>query len=227
MAREAFDKKLMDIKNEVLLLGNMVEEAMYSAVEALRKRDLDKAREIYFGDQKINERRYKIEEQALMTIATQQPMAHDLRLLAAILEIITDLERMGDYAKGIARITVKLGAEPPLKPLVDIPRMAELGVEMLHQALQAFVEENVELARKIPIHDDEVDQLYDQVYRELLTYIMADPSTMDRATQLLWIAHKLERFSDRVSNICERVVFMRTGQLSEFDARDEAQKLES
>ena len=226
MTREQYTRQLREIKEDVLLLGSMVQEMLIASVDALKRRDLEKAREVFLSDQGINEKRFAIEEVTITTIATQGPMAHDLRLLAAVLEIITDLERMGDYAKGIARITIRLGAHAPLKPLVDIPRMADLGVEMLGKALQAFMDEDVALARAIPEYDDQVDQLYDQIYRELMTFIMADPKVMEQANDLNWIAHKLERFADRVSNICERGVYMAPGKFSEFDIKDEDKKLE-
>jgi len=153
----------------------------------------------------------------LTVIATQQPLASDLRTIASVLEIVTELERMGDYAKGIARINIMMGEKPLLKPLIDVPRMAEKACDMLHRALDAFVRQDVDLARAIPAEDDEVDDLYNQVYRELLSYIIADPRTIDRATYLLWVAHNLERTADRVTNICERVVFAVTGEMIELD----------
>ena len=165
----------------------------------------------------MNERRYAIEHETFVLIATQQPMAVDLRTLAAVLEIATELERIGDYAKGIAKITIKMGTEPFVKPLIDIPRMAEKARNMLHRALQAFFGRDTELARAIPPEDDEMDALYDQIFRELITYIMADPKLVDRASYLIWVAHNLERAADRVVNICERVIFMVTGEVVEFD----------
>jgi phosphate transport system protein len=148
----------------------------------------------------------------MILIATQQPMAHDLRLLASLFEVISELERMGDYAKGIAVINLRMGNEPLLKPLVDIPRMAAKGTDMLHRALAAFVAEDAETARLIPAEDDDVDHLYEQTYRELMTYVMADPKNIERANWLLWVAHNLERFADRVTNICERTIFIVTGE---------------
>jgi phosphate transport system protein len=144
-------------------------------------------------------------------------MAKDMRTLAGVLEIVTELERMGDYAKGIAKICVLIGHEPLIKPLIDVPLMAEKTRSMLQRALDAFVRQDVELARKIPAQDDEVDDLYNQVYRELLTLIMSNPKNIDQATYLLWVAHNLERTADRVINICERVVFTETGELREFE----------
>jgi phosphate transport system protein len=221
MVRESFDRELRSLQDEVLVLGSMVENALTESVSVLKRRDVEGARAVIAGDRDINKKRFAIENDAMTLIATQQPMARDLRTLAAVLEIVTELERMGDYAKGIARICLMMGAAPPLKPLVDIPLMAEKAREMLHMALDAFVRRDVDLARAIPARDDEVDDLYNQVYRELLTYIMADPHTIDRATHLLWVAHNLERTADRVTNICERVVFTVTGELIEMDSEDD------
>lgn len=217
MLRKTFEQELQHVKDELLVLGSMVEEATLKSVEALKKRDLQAAREILEADRNINARRYAIEENVVVLIATQQPMAHDLRLLASVLEIVGELERMGDYAKGIAVINLRMGDEPLLKPLIDIPRMAQKGVDMLHRALTAFINEDVDAARAIPKEDDEVDALYNQVYRELMTFVIQDPKNIERANWLLWAAHNLERFADRVTNICERTVFLSTGQFIEFD----------
>ena len=187
------------------------------AVDALKRRDLKKAEQIIDADQLVNQMRYAIEQETFVVIATQQPMAVDLRTLAAVLEIATELERIGDYAKGIARIAIKMGTEPFVKPLIDIPRMAEKARNMLHRGLQAFFGRNTELAREIPTEDDEMDALYDQIFRELITYIITDPRLVERASYLIWVAHNLERAADRVVNICERVIFMVTGELVEFD----------
>ena len=183
--------------------------------------EIEAAKKIYYGDQLINEMRYEIENQCLTTIATQQPMATDLRIMAAIMEIITELERIGDYAKGIARINMLMSDEPLVKPLIDIPRMAELGLDMLNRALDAFINQDAETARKIPDEDDIVDALYNQVYRELLTDMIADPTTIDRSNYLIWVAHNLERMADRVTNICERIVFVVTGDILELDISDD------
>jgi phosphate transport system protein len=157
----------------------------------------------------------------MILIATQQPMAHDLRLLASCMEVISELERMGDYAKGIANINIRMGDAPLLKPLIDVPRMAQKDVDMLHRALTAFVNEDVEAAQKIPMEDDEVDALYNQIYRELMTFVISDPTTMERANWLLWVAHNLERVADRVTNICERTVFIATGEMTEIKSTDD------
>jgi phosphate transport system protein len=219
MPRNAFDRELQDLERRLQELGSMVEEALVEAVDALKRRDLEKAEKIIDADRSVNERRYAIEQETFVVIATQQPMAVDLRTLAAVLEIATELERIGDYAKGIARITIKMGTEPFVKPLIDIPRMAEKARNMLHRGLQAFFGRDTELARAIPMEDDEMDALYDQIFRELSTYIINDPRLVERASYLIWVAHNLERAADRVVNICERVIFMVTGELVEFDAK--------
>lgn len=220
MLRKTFETEIKQVKDDVLLLGSMVEESILKSVEALKKRDLKASQKILEADREINKKRFDIESQLMILIATQQPMAHDLRLLASTMEIISELERMGDYAKGIANINIRMGDEPLLKPLIDVPRMAEKGVDMLHRALTAFVNEDVEAARAIPIEDDEVDALYNQVYHELMLFVIQDPKTIERANWLLWVAHNLERVADRVTNICERTVFIATGQLTEIADTD-------
>jgi phosphate transport system protein len=222
MPRETLDRKIRHMYDEILVLDSMVENAALSAVEALKKRDIESARRIYAEDSNINAKRFELENDLIVTIATQQPiMAHDLRLLASIYEVIGELERMGDYAKGIAKIVLLIGNQPPVKPLIDIPRMADIAVSMLHRAVSAFVNGDSEVARAIPLEDDQVDNLYNQVYRELVTIMFTDPSTIDRANHLLWVAHNLERMADRVTNICERTIYITTGQLIEMDKTDD------
>ena len=221
MIRKTFENELQEVKDEILVLGSMVEEAILGTVEALKKRDIKASQQILAADREINKKRFEIENQLMILIATQQPMAHDLRLLASSMEIISELERMGDYAKGIANINIRMGDQPLLKPLIDVPRMAQKDVDMLHRALTAFVNEDVEAAKAIPIEDDEVDALYNQVYRELMTFVISDPKTMERANWLLWVAHNLERVADRVTNICERTIFIATGELVEINASDD------
>ncbi|MFZ5910830.1 MAG: phosphate signaling complex protein PhoU [Chloroflexota bacterium] len=221
MIRKTFENELQQIKDEILMLGSMVEQAILGSVEALKKRDAPAAGKILVADKEINKKRFEIENQLMILIATQQPMAHDLRFLASSMEIISELERMGDYAKGIANINIRMGDQPLLKPLIDIPRMAQKGVDMLHRALTAFVNEDVATAKAIPIEDDEVDALYNQVYRELMTYVISDPKTIERANWLLWAAHNLERVADRVTNICERTVFIATGEMIEIQNSDD------
>ncbi len=217
MPREAFEREIRQLQDELLVLGSMVERALPEAVRALKYRDHKRSRRLIDDDQITNEKRYAIEAETLALIATQQPMAGDLRTLAAVLEIATELERIGDYAKGIARIDLMIGEQPLLKPLVDLPRMAECARSMLHRALDAFVRRDVVLAQSIPAEDDEVDRLYEQVYRELISYVLDDRSAIQQSSYLLWAAHNLERAADRVTNICERVVFTCTGRLIEMD----------
>ena len=221
MIRKTFENEIQQVKDEVLLLGSMVEHAIIASVETLKKRDIKGAEKIIAEDKEINKKRFAIENQLMILIATQQPMAHDLRLLASCMEIISELERMGDYAKGIANINLRMGAEPLLKPLIDIPRMAQIGTNMLHRALSAFINEDVEAAKAIPVEDDVVDALYNQIYRELMTFIIQDPKTIERANWLLWVAHNLERVADRVTNICERTLFIATGEFNEIKSSDD------
>ena len=215
--RTTFHKRLRDIQDELLAMGGMVEKAISLSVEALKKRNLKLARQIIADDQKINEKRFEIEETCIQLIATQQPMAGDLRTIISVLNIITELERIGDHAEGIAKIVVMIGDEPPLKPLIDIPRMAAKTIDMLHRSLDAFMNCDENIARQIAAEDDEVDQLYDQVFRELISFMVEDPKTITRATRLLWVAHNLERCADRVTNICERIVFTVTGKMYEIN----------
>lgn len=221
MLRKTFESEIQQVKDDVLVLGSMVEKAIIDSVETLKKRDIKASQKLFEEDQDINKKRFEIENKLMILIATQQPMAHDLRLLASCMEIISELERMGDYAKGIANINIRMGDAPLLKPLIDVPRMAQKGADMLHRALTAFVNEDVETSKTIPVEDDEVDALYNQVYRELMTYVIQDPTTIERANWLLWVAHNLERFADRVSNICERTIFIVTGEMAEIKYTDD------
>ncbi|MEJ5223906.1 MAG: phosphate signaling complex protein PhoU [Anaerolineales bacterium] len=221
MIRKTFENEIQQLKSEILALGMRVAESLLQSVEALKNRDLAAAQQIIDADKQINEKRFALENQTMIVIATQQPMAHDLRLLASILEVITELERMGDYAKGIAIINLRMGDDALIKPLVDIPRMAQKAADMLQNALTAFVNEDAQSARCIPADDDEVDNLYNQIYRELMTFIVSDPRNIERANWLLWVAHNIERFADRVTNICERTVFVATGENREaYDLKD-------
>jgi phosphate transport system protein len=219
--RETFDNELRKLKDGVLVLGSMVKQNTLESVDALKRRDVKASKRVYLYDRKINEKRFELENKCVTLIATQQPMARDMRSLASTLEVLTELERMGDYAKGIGRIGMMLSERPPLKPLIDLPLMAEICTEMLHQALTAFVNEDEPLARSIPPEDDKVDALYNQIYRELITFMLADPGAIDRANYLLWAAHNLERFGDRVINICERTVYVATGTMEELDVSDD------
>lgn len=219
--RETLDRAIDELLEQVLIQGSMVENALRDSVDALKNRNIDDAKIIYDGDRQINKIHFDIEEDVITLIATQQPMARDLRLLAAILEITTELERMGDYAKGIARITVRIGRDELLKPISEIPPMAEVCISMLHKALQAFIDRDAKAARSIPKEDDQVDAFYNRIYRELMDQMISNPSTIDQANHLLWVAHNLERVADRVTNICERIVFVVTGELLEMDRTDD------
>jgi phosphate transport system protein len=216
MTREIFQQRLQELNDSVLVMGSMVDQAVERSVRALSAQDAGLAQSVIKDDGNINHLRFDIEDSCLLLIATQAPMATDLRVLAAALHISTDLERMADHAAGIAKITLLTANEPLLKPLVDIPHMASIAREMLRDSLRAFVERDTAAAQQIAMRDDEVDALYNQVYRDLLGYMMADPTTVDRATHLLWAAHNLERIADRVTNICERVVFLVSGRMAEI-----------
>lgn len=216
MPRVALDQGLKELHADVLTLGSMVEKSTQRAVEALRARDASLARRVIEDDASIDALRFAIEDRSLLLIATQQPLVHDLRTIAAVLNIITDLERMGDHAEGIATISLMIGDEPLLKPLMDIPRMAEMVTDMLRRALLAFADHDIAASRRVAAEDDAVDALYNQVYRELLTFMIGDPRMIHQATLLLWAAHNLERIGDHVTNICERVIFTETGRMQEF-----------
>ncbi len=226
MPRETLDRQMHHLQDELLLLGSMVEDATMKAMDALRNHDLRTARQVYAHDQVINEKRYAIENAILIIMATQQPMAHDLRVLAADLEITGELERMGDYAKGIGKVVLNLADAPLPIPLLDLEKMAELGVSMLHDALGAFIAENAQLAYQIPQADDEVDELYNRVYHALVNAMIANPEIIDNANHLMWAAHNLERLADRVSNICERTVFIATGELLELEPAEDEEESE-
>ena len=219
--RDTFDRQLHELLDQVLLLGSMVEQAVQQSVNAFLRRDHRAARLIYENDQRINEMRYSLEGECISLIATQQPMGRDVRLLAAVMEIITELERIGDYAKGISKINLLL-AEDVENPATfhDLQRMADMGLGMLRQALDAFVAGDVESARSIPMHDDDVDWLYNHIYRDLVGRMIADTTSIDSANHLMWAAHNLERMADRVTNICERIVYVSTGEMKELDSTD-------
>jgi len=221
MARELFSQKIQQIKDEILLLGSMVEQATLDSVTAFKHRDLEAAKSIIEDDQTINDKRFAIENAIMILFATQQPLAHDLRLLSAMLLISNELERMGDYAKGVAHNAIRLGISDIPIPIRDIEKMAELGVNMLHRSLSAFVNENMELAAKIPDEDDLVDDLFNKSYRSIVNVMVANPSMIDDASFLLWVVHNLERFADRTVNICERTLFIVSGEMMEMDISDD------
>jgi phosphate transport system protein len=218
--RESFDLELQCLRDAVMVLGSQVGNAIVDSVDCLKERDAEAARQIIAQDRLVNERRFELESDTLALIATQQPMAHDLRTIAAVLDITSELERIGDYAKGIARVNLMLDERPFVKPLLNLSAMAFRARDMLHESLEAFVQEDGDLARAIPEKDDEVDALYNQVYRELINLIMSDRSRIDQANYLLWAAHNLERAADRVTNICERVIFTVSGEMVEMDMEE-------
>jgi phosphate transport system protein len=217
MPRETFDEQINELQEDLLAVGDLVDGAIERSIQSLANRDLELAQQIIDEDALINQAQSDLEERCLVLIATQQPLASDLRIIVTVANIAVELERMGDYAKGIAKITLMIGDQPPLKPLIDIPRMAEKGRQLLHQQLDAFIRRDPDVARRLGDGDDEVDALYDQIYRELLFFMMQDPKTITRATYLLWVAHNLERIADRTTNIGERVVFLVTGRVEELN----------
>lgn len=212
MPREDFERNLKGLQEDVVQLSSRVEKAIFKSIEALKERDITASQKVVDDDDVIDEAQQAIEDRCIDLIALEAPMAGDLRVLIAAMMVANELERMGDYAEGIAKISLSMGNLPPLKPLIDIPRMADKSVEMLRRSTQAFVNRDVESATAVLLADDEVDDIYEQVYRELLTYMMADPSTIQRATYLLWVAHDLERVADRTTNIAERVIYLVTGE---------------
>lgn len=220
-SRETLDRQIADLNDRVLELASIVEQAVLGSVQVLLDQDISGAKSLYEGDRAINQMRLDIERQALITVATQQPLATDLRKLSSIIDISGELERIGDYAKGIARIALRLDVRPPLRKLVHIPEMARLTADMLGRAVGAFVALDEKTARAIPAEDDQVDRLYNLVYQELLEQMIADRENIDRSTYHLWVAHNLERAADRVTNICERTVFTTSGELVEFDRSDD------
>ena len=215
--RIEFAHQLQELRDDVVAMASMVDKAIARSVEALQRQDVQAAREIVAADRATNTQRWATEERALLLIATQATMARDLRTIAAALHIVTDLERMGDHAAGIAKIVLDTADEPLLKPLVDIPQMCDVARAMLADAITAYVHGDAEAARAVAERDDDVDALYDRVYRELLTFMIEDPHLIQRATWLLWAAHNVERIADRATNICERVVYVVTGKMVEID----------
>ncbi|HZD10380.1 MAG TPA: phosphate signaling complex protein PhoU [Candidatus Binatia bacterium] len=221
MSRNVFDRELQNLKDRLLTLGSEVEQNVAVAVDVLIERDDLKARRLIAADTHINEEQMSIENDSLILLATQQPLATDLRILASVISIATELERINDYAKGIAKIQLMTGDDELLEVSAVLPRMAQKARDMLHRSLQAFIERDVDAAYAIHEEDDEVDALYNRVYEQLVADITADANIMDQATHLLWAAHNLERTADRVSNICERVVFTVTGRIVEMPEESE------
>ncbi len=219
MSRDTLNLHIQEIKDELLVIGDLVEKATLNAIESLKNRDCEAAREIYLNDRIINEKRYRVESNVLIQIATQQPLAHDLRLLAAMLEIASELERMGDYAKGICKVTLSLSDLDIPIPIKDFEAMGRLAVEMLHQALEVFILEDAQTAKMIPQKDDLVDKLFNKVEKSIIHMMVDQPEIIDYSNLLLWVAHNIERMADRVTNICERTIFVVTGDLTELESK--------
>ncbi len=217
MPRQTFDEHLGRTRDDLLAMGDMVDQAIEQAVQALINQNVDLAQQIIDDDEQVNQALRNIQENCEVLIATQQPLATDLRFIIAIFSIANELERMGDYAEGIACLAIRLAGEPPLKPYIDIPRMTQKVREMLGGQLQAFMNRDADAARVLARGDDEIDALYNQVYRELLFFMVQDPTTITRATHLLWVAHNLERIGDRTTNIGEQVVYLVIGQVEELN----------
>ncbi len=215
--RAAYDREFAGIRERVLRLGELVDQAISRSLDSLQRRDTAQAAQIIEDDAEINELRFEIEEACLALIATQQPAAGDLRSVIAAMNIVVDIERMGDHATGIAKTVIRMGDEPLLKPLIDIPRMVEIARAMLRESLQAYLDRDAAKAREIATRDDEIDHLYKAIFDELLEIMAKDPGSVTRATYLLWTAHNLERIGDRVTNIAERVIFASTGDMKELN----------
>lgn len=215
-SRQGLEEGVLGLQRDLRSLASLVDVAIERSIRALERLDRGLAESVVADDARINELRFKIEDDAIHLIAQQQPLASDLRTVIAVINVIVELERMGDYCVGIAKIALLHEDRPLLKPLIDVPRMAQLCREILRAAVDAFISRDAPAARAVGQRDDEIDQLYEQVYRELLTFMLNDPRTIDRATWLIWVAHNLERIGDRVQNICERTVFEVTGIMSEF-----------
>lgn len=220
ITRSTLAREFNTIQDNILRLGSLVDAAIDRSVQSLKKQDAAMARQLIVDDQEINDLRFTIEEECLTLIATQQPTARDLRAVIVAMHIVTDLERIGDHATGIAKTVLRMGEEGLLKPLVDIPHMADVAREMLKQALDAYLKHDADLARKMAERDDEVDYLYNQIFRDLLKVMVDDPQMTTRSTYLLWAAHNLERIGDRVTNIAERVIYMTTGEMKELNIKN-------
>lgn len=215
--RATFDKEYAAIVDDILKLGSLLDQAIERALESLQRRDQVLAQQVINDDEVINRLRFKIEEACLTLIATQQPAARDLRGIVASMNIVVDLERMGDHAAGIAKTVIRMGDEPLLKPLIDIPRMVQTAREMLRMSLDAYIHRDPDAAKAVVPLDDEMDNLYRAIFDELVEIMVHIPEGVERATYLLWCAHNLERIGDRVTNIAERVIFMTTGDMQELN----------
>lgn len=210
------DSKLESVQELLLKMSASVEESMEKSIRSLLTQRRDLAEEVIALDLKTDELEEQIENKCIHIIATQQPMGSDLRRLTAIIKLITDLERIGDYSVNIAEIVLEIGDEPLVKPLVDIPQMAEVTKVMIRRSISAYINMDAAMAKEAALMDEEVDRLYKQVYTDLLSLLMADPSKMKQTTQLLFIGRYLERIADHATNICERVIYMVTGRREHY-----------
>lgn len=221
MSRKAFNQEMQDVKNEILLLASMVEEAVMESALALKDNDLDRSHRVLQNDMCINRKRFEIEISIIVLMATQQPAARDLRRLAANLEICSELERMGDYAKGIANINIRSEGLSLPRMLRHIYSMAEKAVDMLHRAMTTFADEDLKTAKAIIQDDDVIDECYSKLYYEAVHHVLGDPRNIERANYVIGVAHNLERLADRVTNICERVIYIITGERPGLSSRPE------
>lgn len=215
--RSALDREFGEINDDLLRMHKSVDQAIVRSLDSLQRRDQALAQQVIDEDEQINDQRFKIEEACLALIATQQPAASDLRSIIAAMHMVVEMERMADHAAGIAKTVILMGDEPLLKPLIDIPRMAELARQMLSDSLKAYNERDAALAKEAASKDDEMDGLYKAIFDELVEIMSDTPDSAPRATYLLWCAHNLERIGDRVTNIAERVVFVTTGDMQELN----------
>ncbi|MCX7938557.1 MAG: phosphate signaling complex protein PhoU [Thermoflexales bacterium] len=220
VTRSGLDQGLAELRDDLLRISSLAEDLIARSVSALKRQDLEAARALIEMDTRVNTLRYQVETRAVQLIALQQPAARDLRFIMAAVHSAIEMERMADHACGIARICLRIGEEPLIKPLIDIPKMCDIACAMLHDATSAFIALDAEAARRIAERDSEVDNLYAQVLRELLTYMMQDRRKVEQGTYLLWVAHNLERIADRVTNVCERIIFVATGELGDYKAND-------
>lgn len=205
-------ESLKDLQGKLNEMAEMVVESINGSIESLVEKDVERAKQIKKEDKKINSIRWEIEEECIHLIATQQPVASDLRELIALQNIITELERIGDYAAGISKLTILIGDEKHVKSLIDIPRMKEIAVDMIENSMKAYINRDAKSARLIHSQDDDIDDLYQQIYRELISYMIEKPANITQCTYLVWVAHNIERMGDRVTNICERIIYLATGE---------------
>ena len=222
MVRADFDKNLGELEAELIGLGEMVEKAIIKSMDALERRDLAVAYEVVAEDDLIDEKRFELEEKCIDLIATQQPLAIDLRTLLAVLHIAVELERMGDYAEGIGKICLIIGDDEPVEMPKQLSQMAQMGIAMLRRSLKSLTDRDTDLANDVWDSDDEVDALYDGVCRQIFLDMGQQPKTIEAATHFLWVAHDLERIADRATNIAERVIFVVTGRIGRYQPPQES-----